>query len=138
MVQITEASVAGDKALRGLAASVSLRDGETVESDFYQIKDAMLDWKHAHGVAAANMLIEYHASKSSWQAIEQFWHARIDSDHLVRSVFCSVREVTLCFMSPDGREIRQVWLRTWRPTRSCHLNDACTASPLGRLGDCAP
>src|ERR1041385_554352 len=108
MVTITEASVAGDKALRGLAVLVSLRNGETVESDFYQIKDAMLDWKRTHAATATNMLIEYHAPQSSWQAIEDFWHARIDSDHLVRSVFFSVREVTLCLMSPDGRDIRQV------------------------------
>ena len=108
MVQITEASVAGDNALRGLSASVSLRDGEVVESGFYHIKDAMLDWKRTHGATAATMLIEYHAPKSSWKEIEDFWHARIDSDHLVRSVFFSVREVTLCLMSPDGREIRQV------------------------------
>ena len=106
MVTITEASVAGDKALRGLAVSVSLRDGETVESDFYQIKDAILDWKSTHNATATNMLIEYHAPQSSWQTIEDFWHARIDSDHLVRSVFFGVRAVTLCLMSPDGKDIR--------------------------------
>lgn len=108
MVTITEASVAEDKALRGLAVSVSLRDGETAESDFYQIKDAMLDWKRTHGTIATNMLVEYCAPQSSWQAIEDFWHARIDSDHLVRSVFFSVREVTLCLMSSDCKDIRQV------------------------------
>jgi hypothetical protein len=108
MVHITEASVAGEKALRGLAVSVSLRDGETVESDFYRIKDAMLDWKRMHDTTATAMLIEYHAPDSTWQQIENFWHARIDSDHLVRSVFFSVRKVTLCLMSPDGRDIRQV------------------------------
>ncbi len=108
MVQITEASVTGDKALRGFAASVSIREGETAETDFYQIKGAMLDWKRTHGAIASNMLIEYYAPKSSWEAIENFWHARIDSDHLVRSVFFSVREVELCLMSPDGRDIRSV------------------------------
>jgi hypothetical protein len=108
MVTITEASVAGDKALRGLAASVSLGEGETVESDFYKIKDAMLDWKRTYGTAATDMLIEYHAPKSNWKVIEDFWHARIDSDHLIRSVFLSVRKVTLCVMSPDGRDIRQL------------------------------
>lgn len=108
MVTITETSVAGDKSLRGLAASVSLGDGETAQSDFYQIKDAILDWKRTHGATATNMLIEYHAPKSNWQAIEDFWHARIDGDQLVRSVFFSIRGVTLSLMTPDGSEIRQV------------------------------
>jgi hypothetical protein len=107
-VTITETAVAGDKALRGLAASVVLGDGETMESDFYQIKDKMLDWKRLHGMSATNMLIEYHAPKSSWQRVADFWRARIDSDHLVQSVFFSVKEVTLSFMSPDGRDLRQV------------------------------
>jgi hypothetical protein len=108
MVTITEASVAGDKALRGLAVSVSLGNNETAESEFYQIKDAMLEWKRIHSKIATNMLIEYHAPKSNWQTIEDFWRAKIDSDHLVHSVFFSVREVTLSFISPNGREIRRV------------------------------
>ena len=115
MVRITEASVAGDKALRGLAASVSLRDDETVESDFSRIKDGMLDWKRTHGTAAAAMLIEYCAPKLSSQEIEDFWRAKIDSDHLVRSVFFSIREVELRLMSPDGRDIRSVGFELGQP-----------------------
>ena len=108
MVQITEASVAGDKTLCGLVASISLADGETVELDFYHIKDAMQDWKRAYGAAVGNILIEYRAPKSSWQGIEDFWLSKVDGDQAVRAVFLSVKEVTLCLMSPDGKDIRQV------------------------------
>jgi hypothetical protein len=107
MVQIHEASVAGDKTLRGLAVSVSLREDETVESDFYQIKDALLNWSRTHGKTAGAVSIEYRVPASSRQQIEDFWLARIHNDHLIQTMFSNVK-VTLCLMNPDGKEIRQI------------------------------
>jgi hypothetical protein len=82
MVEITQASVARDKALRGLAVSVVLRDGETVESDFHEIKDALLEWERTHAKSAASISLEYRTPDSSWQQIEDFWLAKIESDSL--------------------------------------------------------
>jgi hypothetical protein len=108
MVQITEALVAQDKAARGLAVSVSLGDDETVETDFYPIKDALLQWKRTHGKAASSVLIEYRTPDSSRQQIEDFWLGKIDNDHFIRELFFGIREVTLCIMNRDGRDIRQI------------------------------
>jgi hypothetical protein len=108
MVQITQASVARNKALRGLAVSVILREGETVESDFFEIKDALLDWERTHGKTAASISMEYRTPDSSRQQIENFWLAKIESDPLIRRVFVSVGEVGLCLITEDGRNIRQI------------------------------
>ena len=94
--------------MHGLAISVVLRDGETVESDFYEIKDALLDWERTHGKTAASISIEYRTPDSSRQQIEDFWLAKIDRDCLIRTVFSSVGEVELCLMTPEGRNIRQI------------------------------
>jgi hypothetical protein len=108
MVKIIEASVAGDKALRGLAVSVSLLEGETVESDFYAIKDALVAWQRTYGKCASSVLIEYRTSDSSRQEIENFWLAKFDSDHLIRKLFATVEEAVLCLMTRDGRNVRQI------------------------------
>jgi hypothetical protein len=108
MVQITEGSVARDKALHGLAISVSFREGETVEADFFEIKDALLDWQRTRGKAASSILIEYRVPDSSRQQVEDFWLAKLDSDHLIRTAFASVGEVELCLMTPDGKNIHQI------------------------------
>jgi hypothetical protein len=108
MVKITEATVARDKALHGLAISVSLLEGETVESDFYAIKDALVAWQQAHGSLASSVLIEYRTPDSSRQEIEAFWLAKFESDHLIRKLFATVDDVVLCLMTLDGRDVRQI------------------------------
>jgi hypothetical protein len=108
MVKITEGSVARDKALHGLAVLVSLLDGETVESDFYTIKDALVAWQQTHGNFASSVLIEYRTSDSSRQEIEAYWLAKFQSDHLIRKLFATVDEVVLCLMTHDGRNVRQI------------------------------
>ena len=108
MVKIVRGLAASNKALKGLAVTVTFQGGESVQTEFYSVKDALLDWQRAQGQACAALELEYIAEESSWQQIEAFWLARIDRDHLIRSLFESVGKVELCLVAPAGNNIKKI------------------------------
>ena len=108
MVTITEGLTGRDKALYGLAISVALREGETLQSEFYQIKDALLNWQRSRGAACGALNMEYQVAESSRQQVEDFWAAKLESDHLLRSVFANLGEVELSLSTPDGRNTKNI------------------------------
>jgi len=95
MVTITEGLTVRGKAPYGLVISVALREGESLQSEFYQIKDALLGWQRSRGAACGALNMEYQVAESSRQQVVDFWHARIENDHLIRSVFANIGEVEL-------------------------------------------
>ncbi len=108
MVTITEGLTGRDKALYGLAISVALREGESLQSEFYQIKDALLDWQRSRGAACGALNMEYQVAESSRQQVVDFWAAKIENDHLLRSIFAKIGEVGLSLSAPDGRNIKKI------------------------------
>ena len=108
MVTITEGSAGRDKGAYGLAVSVALAEHESLESDFYQIKDALLEWQRSRGRACGALSIEYQVAESSRHQVEGFWLAKINKDHLIRSVLGSIHDVELSLITPDGRSIKKI------------------------------
>ncbi len=108
MIKLVEGIAARSKALKGLAVRVTFQEGETVQTEFYHLKDALLDWQRAHGAGCGALEIEYQVNESSWPQIEQFWVSKTNTDPLVRSVFESVGNVDLCMVSPTGSNIRRI------------------------------
>ena len=108
MIKLVEGITAGNKALKGIAAKVIFQEGETMETEFCRLKDALLDWRRAHGAGCGALEIEYEADESSWPQIEQFWINKTQSDLLIRSVFESVGNVDLCMVTPAGSNIRRI------------------------------
>ncbi|MCX6923820.1 MAG: hypothetical protein NT154_11535 [Verrucomicrobia bacterium] len=87
---------------------VTFVEGETVQTEFYRVKDALLDWRRAHGTGCGALEIEYQADESSWPQIEQFWVGKTNADPLIRSVFENVGNVDLCMVTPTGSNIRRI------------------------------
>ena len=108
MITLVEGMAARNKALKGLALRVTFQEGETVQTEFYRVKDALLDWQRAHGAACGALEIEYQADEFSWPQIEQFWVNKTSTDPLIRSVFESVGNVDLCMVTPTGSNIRRI------------------------------
>ena len=108
MIKLVEGVAASNKALKGLALKVTFGEGETVQTEFYRVKDALLDWRRAHGAGCGALEIEYQADESSWPQIEQFWVNKTNTDPLIRSVFESVGNVDLCLVTPTGSNIRRI------------------------------
>ena len=108
MITVTEGLMVRGKAPYGLVISVALREGESLQSEFYQIKDALLDWQRSRGAACGALNMEYQVAESSRQQVVDFWHARIENDHLIQSVFANIGEVELSLSTPDGRNTKKV------------------------------
>ena len=108
MVKIVRGLAASNKALKGLAVTVTFQGGDSVQTEFYSVKDALLDWQRTQDQSCAALELEYIAEESSWQQIEAFWLARIDRDNLIRSLFESVGKVELCLVAPAGRNIKKI------------------------------
>jgi hypothetical protein len=108
MITTTEGLAARDKALYGLAVCVTFEDGESPQSDFYEIKDRVLDWHRSRGSQCGGLKIEYHIPRAQWQAVEDFWAPRVASDHLMRDVFSRIAEVEITLLTPTGNEIKSI------------------------------
>ena len=108
MIKVVEGIAARNKSLKGLALKVTFAEGETVQTEFYSVKDALLDWHRAHGAGCGAVEIEYQADEPSWPQIEQFWVSKTNTDPLIRSVFASVGNVDLCMVTPTGSNIRRI------------------------------
>jgi hypothetical protein len=108
MIKLVEGIAASNKALKGLALKVTFGEGETVQTEFYRVKDALLDWLRAQDAGCGALEIEYQAEESSWPQIEQFWVSKTNTDPLIRSVFKSVGNVDLCMVTPTGGNIRRI------------------------------
>ena len=108
MIKLVEGIAASNKTLKGLALKVTFEEGETVETEFYRVKDALLDWQRAHGAGCGALEIEYQADESNWPQIEQFWVSKTDTDPLIRSVFECVGNVDLCIVTPTGNNTRRI------------------------------
>jgi hypothetical protein len=108
MIKLVEGIAASNKALKGLALKVSFQEGETVQTEFYGVKDALLDWQRVHGASCGALEIEYQADESRWRQIEQFWVSKTSTDPLIRSLFESVGNVNLCMVTPTGSNIRTI------------------------------
>ncbi len=52
--------------LEGLAVTISFQEGESVQPEFYRVKDALLDWKRSRGEPCGALELEYQADKSCW------------------------------------------------------------------------
>ncbi len=72
MVTLTEGLTGRDKALYGLAISVALSGRERLQSEFYQIKDALLDWQRSRGAACGALNMEYQVAESRRQQVVDF------------------------------------------------------------------
>ena len=70
MIKVVEGVAASNKAQKGLAIQVTFQEGESVQSEFYRVKDALLDWQRLRGTACAALELEYQAEESAWQEIE--------------------------------------------------------------------
>jgi hypothetical protein len=108
MIRLIEGIAGSNKALKGLALKVSFQEGETVQTEFYRVKDALLDWQRAHGAACGALEIEYQADQSSWAQIEEFWGSKTKTDPLIQALFRSVGNVDLCMVTPAGSNIRRI------------------------------
>ena len=108
MIKLVEGIAARNKALKGLALQVTFGEGETVQTEFYRMKDVLLDWQRAHNAGCGALEIEYQTDESSWPQIEQFWFSKTNADPLIRSVFESVGHVDLCMVTPNGNNIRRI------------------------------
>ncbi|SRR5258706_9932855 len=108
MISVTEGVAARNKALYGLAISVSFQEGESVQSEFYKIKEALEGWRHLRGQACGALTIEYIVEESGRREIEDFWAGKVESDASVRLVFASTGEVEISTLTPDGRNIRSI------------------------------
>ena len=108
MIKLVEGIAAGNKALKGLALKVTFEEGETVQTEFYGVKDTLLDWQRAHGTGCGALEIEYQADESSWPQIEQFWVTKTSTDPLIRSAFESLGNVSLYMVTPTGSNIRRI------------------------------
>jgi hypothetical protein len=108
MIKLVEGIAASNKSLKGLALKVTFQEGETVQTEFYRVKDALLHWQRAQGAACGALEIEYQADESSWPQIEQFWVNKASTDALIRSLFESVGSVDLCMVTPTGSKIRRI------------------------------
>jgi len=108
MITVKEGLVARNKALYGLAISVILQEGESVESEFYPIKDALLTWQRSRDKACRALTIEYEVPKSSRKEIEDFCVAKFEHDQSIQSLFASVGEVNISMLTPDGSDIRSI------------------------------
>jgi hypothetical protein len=108
MIKLVEGIAASNRALKGLALKVTFEEGETVQTEFYRVQDALLDWQRAHGLIGGALEIEYQVDESSWPQIEQFWVSKTNTDPLIRSVFESVGNVDLCMVTPTGSNIRRI------------------------------
>jgi hypothetical protein len=108
MIKLVEGIAASDTGLKGLALKVTFQEGETVQTEFYRVKDALLDWQRAHGAGCGALEIEYEADESSWPQIEQFWVSKTSADPLIRSLFESVGNVDLCMATPTGSNTTRI------------------------------
>ena len=108
MIKLVEGISATNKALKGLALEVTFGEGETVQTEFYRVKDALLDWQRVHDTGCGALEIVYQADESSWPQIEQFWVSKTITDPLIRSVFERVGNVDLCMVTPAGNNIRRI------------------------------
>lgn len=108
MIKLVEGIAAGSRVLKGLAVKVTLRESETVQTEFYEVKDALLDWHRAHGASCGALEIEYQADESIWAQIEQFWVGKTSTDPLIRPLFESIGNVDLCMVTPTGSNIRRI------------------------------
>jgi hypothetical protein len=108
MIKVVEGVAGSNKALKGLAVAVSFQAGENVQSEFYQVKDALLDWQHLRGEACAALELEYQADESIWNQIEQFWLAKIETDLLIRSLFATIGRVELCLITQNRSGIKRI------------------------------
>ena len=108
MIKLIEGIAASNKNLKGLALKVTFEKGDTVQTEFYGVKDALLEWQRAHGAGCGALEIEYQADESNWPQIEQFWVSKTNTDPLIRSVFENVGNVDLCMVTPNGNNIRRI------------------------------
>jgi hypothetical protein len=114
MIKLVEGLAASDKTLKGLAVTVTFREGESVQTEFYRVKDALLDWRRSHGEACAALELEYQADESSWPQIEEFWVTKTTTDRLIRSLFESLGNVDLCLVTPTGSNIKRIGFEVGR------------------------
>ena len=108
VVTITEGVAARDKSLYGLAVSVVLREDETPEKDFYEIKDALLKWQHLRGAGCGALSIEYQVVESQRSEVEDFWKAKFFEDRSIRPLLECIGKIELSLITPAGRNIRKV------------------------------
>lgn len=108
MITVTEGSTGGDKASYGLAIFVTLGEDESLESDFYKIRNALLSWKRSRNDACGALSIEYQIAESNRQQVESFWITKVENDELIRLVFGSISEVELSLITPDRRNIKKI------------------------------
>jgi hypothetical protein len=108
MIKVIEGKSASNKALKGLAVTVTFQAGENVQTEFGAVKEALLNWWRSHGEACAALELEYRAGEDSWSQIEQFWVARLDTDESIRSLFEKLGDVDLCLLNPTGNNIKRI------------------------------
>ena len=108
MIKLVEGVAVGNKELKGLALKVTFQEGETVNTEFDGVKDALLDWQRTHGAACGALEIEYQALKSSWSQIEQFWVNKSKTDPLIQSLLQRIGNFDLCMVTPIGDNIRRI------------------------------
>lgn len=108
MITVTEGVAARNKALYGLAIAVTFSEGESVESDFYPIKDALLSWQRSRGKACGALTIEYEVPLFRRKEIEDFWLRKFEHDQSIQSLFASFGEVQVSMLTPDGRDIKSI------------------------------
>jgi hypothetical protein len=108
MIKLVEGIVGSDKTKKGLALKVTFQEGEAIQTEFYQVKDALLAWQRAHGASCGALEIEYQADETNWPYIEEFWLTKTSTDLLIRSLFENVGNVDLCMVTPAGNNIRRI------------------------------
>ena len=108
MIKVVEGVTASNKALKGLAVTVSFQEGESVQSEFYPVKEALLDWHGLYGEACGALELEYLADEPLWQEIEDFWMAKLEADQFTRSLFEAVGNVELWLTTQAGRNIKKI------------------------------
>ena len=114
MIRIVEGLAASNKGRKGLAVTVTFQEGESVETEFYPVKDALLDWRRSRGEHCAALELEYQTEESSWQQIEEFWVTKTDTDWIIRSLFESVGKVDLRLVTPTGSKIKRIGFEVGR------------------------
>jgi hypothetical protein len=90
----------------GMGISVTFRPGETVQTEFPHIKEALVNWHCSRGDACRDLMMAFTADAALHQEIIDYVTSVALQDEFLNRFCAKMRKLQFCVLTPDGKSER--------------------------------
>src|SRR4051794_16427988 len=96
----------------GMGFSVTFQPGETIQSEFRHIKEALVNWQHSRAESCHNLMLAFTADEARHQEIIDYVQWAVQNEEFLSAFLAKLRKVQYCVLMPDGKSERLVEVRS--------------------------